>query len=114
MSGLLVAGTPEGECVAIVIDSEGQLVLKRFAEPTGSGRTEKDGATIALDNPPAFGTPFELVVSVTSDGGVDVSVGKEGPFPMRLGIDLPDPNYAGVYVKSGSLLVESLTARSGP
>ncbi len=112
--GLLVAGTPEGECVAIVIDSEGQLVLKRFAEPTGSGRAEKDGATIALENPPAFGTPFELVVTVISDGGVDVSVGKEGPFPMRLGIDLPDPNYAGVYVKSGSLLVESLTARSGP
>jgi len=97
-----------------VMDSEGQLVLKRFAEPTGSGRSEKDGATIALENPPAFGTPFDLVVTVTSDGDVEVSVGTEGPFPMRLGIDLPEPNYAGVYVKSGSLSVENLTARSGP
>jgi hypothetical protein len=112
--GLVIAGTPEGECAAIVIDASGALVLKRLGELSGPGRTEKDGASIELENAPAFGTAFDLVVSVTEDGGVDVTVGTEGPFPMRMGIDKPDTVLAGVYVKSGSLLVENLTLRAGP
>jgi tetratricopeptide (TPR) repeat protein len=105
--GLVIAGMPKGDWAVVTLDHEGRLNLKRLVFGSGGGVTDTTTATVKLANPPKIGEPFDFCARVFPDNSIEVMVGEQGPFPLRLPIARTQRTHAGIYVKYGSIALDN-------
>jgi hypothetical protein len=105
--GLVVAGVKEGDWLVFGLLKEGKAGLWRLKLSVGGGVVTKKIETFYLDPAPGDDEDLDVAVHVTDGRAMTIRVGGCEVLESALPEDLPKGRFAGLYVKDGTVKLES-------
>lgn len=104
--GLVIAGDEDHEWYVFGI-GDGKAGLWHAQRSFGGGAVVKSYETVYLDPPLADDEAPEVVIHVREHRKLEVRVGAREPFELELPDDYSGGRHVGIYVKDGSMRLES-------